>query len=72
MEKKQPTNIKDFVEREWNDNTEGDWKNDKFEGKGIYYFNDGDRQMGDYLNDNPIGKHVTLTINGEVEVNNYN
>ena len=22
---------------------EGDWKNDKKEGKGIYYFNNGDR-----------------------------
>ena len=40
------------------------WKNDKKEGKGIYYYNNGDRQMGDYYNDNPIGKHVTLTKNG--------
>ena len=27
--------------------------------------------MGDYDNDNPIGKHATLTRNGEVEIDNY-
>ena len=35
------------------------------------YFNNGDRAMGDYYNDNRIGKHVTLTKNGEVKTNNY-
>ena len=30
------------------------------EGKGIMYWNDDDRMMGDYLNDKPIGKHVML------------
>ena len=29
------------------------------------------REMGDYLNDNPIGKHITLTIKGEVESKLY-
>ena len=53
------------------DRYEGDFRNDKREGKGIFYFNNGDRQMGDYYNDNPIGKHVTLTQYGEVIVNNY-
>ena len=43
----------------------------KKEGKGIYYYNDGDRRMGDYLNDEPIGKHVILTKNGEVETEEY-
>ena len=41
------------------------------EGKGIYYYNDGDRRMGDYSNNNPIGKHVTLTKNAEVKTTNY-
>ena len=27
--------------------------------------------MGDYNNDKRIGKHVTLTKNGEINVNNY-
>ena len=46
-------------------------KNDKFEGKGIEYFNNGDRRMGDYYNDKPIGKHVILTKNGDVRIENY-
>ena len=41
-------------------------------GKRIYYYKNGDREMGDYLNDKEIGKHVTLTINGEVKTNIYN
>ena len=35
------------------------------------HYHGGDRKMGDYYNDNPIGKHVTLTRNGEVKTNNY-
>ena len=50
---------------------EGEFKNDKREGKGIYYFKSGSREMGDYLNDKEIGKHVKLNINGEVTTNNY-
>ena len=53
------------------DRYEGDFRNDKKEGKGIYYYNDGDRMMGDYYNGNPIVKHVLLTRNGEVKINNY-
>ena len=49
---------------------EGEWRNNKREGKGIYYYNNGDREMGDYSNDKRIGKHVTLTKNGEVKTNN--
>ena len=37
---------------------------------GFIYFNNGDRMMGDYYNDNPIGKHVILTKNGEVKIEN--
>jgi hypothetical protein len=54
---------------------EGDWKNDKKHGKGVFYGKD-KRRMGDYFNGVPIGKHVFLTNNGEVEIkeenNNYN
>ena len=32
------------------DRYEGDWKNDKKEGKGIYYYKNGDREMGDFSN----------------------
>ena len=35
------------------------------------YYHNGDREMGDYYNGNPIGKHLKLTRNGEVEINNY-
>ena len=53
------------------DRYEGEWRNDKKEGKGIYYYHNGDREMGDYYNGNPIGKHVMLIRNGEVKINNY-
>jgi len=35
------------------------------------YYKSGDRKMGDYHSGNPIGKHVTLTRNGEIKINNY-
>ena len=41
------------------------------EGNGIYYYNNGDREMGDYSNDKPIGRHALLTRNGEVKTVNY-
>ena len=41
------------------------------EGKGIFYFSNGDRRMGDFLNNKKIGKHVTLTKNGEVTIENF-
>ncbi len=46
-------------------------KDDKREGKGIFYYNNDDRSMGDYYNDEPIRKHVLLTKNGEVEIYNH-
>jgi len=36
------------------------------------YYKSGYRKMGNYLNDNEIGKHVTLYDNGKVEITNYN
>jgi len=46
-------------------------KNEKKEGKGIYYFKSGTRKMGEWKDDKEIGKHVTLSNNGEVKINNY-
>ena len=51
---------------------EGEFKNDKKEGKGIYYYNNGDREMGDYLNGEKLGKHVTLKFNREFKTKIYN
>ena len=36
------------------DRYEGDYRNNKREGKGIYYYSNGDREMGDYYNDEQI------------------
>ena len=41
------------------------------EGKGIYYFKNGDREMGDWKDDKDIGKHVKLCKNGEIKTKNY-
>ena len=41
------------------------------EGKGIFYYNNGDREMGDYYNNKKMGKHVMLTKIGEVKINDY-
>ena len=46
-------------------------KKDKYEGKGIIYYNNGDRKIGDYHNYNPTGKHILLTKNGEIKIYNY-
>ena len=50
---------------------EGDWKNDRREGKGVYYRNNGDREIGDFYNGKAIGKFVMLTRDGKVKTNNY-
>ena len=36
----------------------------------MYYIN-GDREMGNYSNDEKIGKHVTLGIDENIEENFY-
>ena len=53
------------------DRYEGDFRNGKFEGQGIYYYSNGDREIGDWENDKEIGKHVTLTIVGEIKTEIY-
>ena len=53
------------------DRYEGDFKNDNKHGSGImYYISDGKKgkSMGDYVNDEPIGKHVFLQPDGSVTV----
>ena len=43
----------------------------RYDGKGIFYYNNGDRKIGDYSKGEPIGKHVILKKNGEIETKNY-
>ena len=40
------------------DRYEGQFKNDKMEGKGIYYYNNGNRYEGDFKNDKFEGKGI--------------
>ena len=53
------------------DRYEGDFKNDKPDGKGIYYFKNGNREMGDYLNGKKVKKHVKMDNSGTVTTNCY-
>ena len=41
----------------------GEFKKDKKEGKGIIYYSTGDRKMGNYKDDKPIGKHIRINEN---------
>ena len=52
------------------DRYEGDFRNDKFEGKGIYY-KSGDRYEGDYRNGKREGKGIYYYNNGKKEICNY-
>ena len=36
------------------------------DGKGIIYYANGERYMGDYSNDKKVGKHVILDNNGNI------
>ena len=49
----------------------GDFRNDLKDGKAIYYNANGDRIMGDYSNDFPIGCHVRLTAMNTILVENF-
>ena len=40
------------------DRYEGELRNGKFEGKGIYYCKNGDKYEGEWRNDNPEGKGI--------------
>ena len=48
------------------DRYEGDWNNNKKEGKGVYFHRNGDREMGNYLDGKAIGKYAILRANGDV------
>ena len=52
-------------------NYEGEFKNDKKDGKGIYYYKNGDREMGDYSNGKKIGKHIILKNDGSTQIKEY-
>ena len=45
--------------------------NDKREGKGIYYYYNGDRVMGNYHKSEEVGEHVFLKNNGDYGKINY-
>jgi len=50
----------------------GDFKNDKFDGKGIFYYINGNKEVGDYSQGKKIGKHITIDNSGNVvSSNNY-
>ena len=53
------------------DRYEGEWRNDKKEGKGIYYWNDGDRYEGDFRNGNFEGKGIYYFSNGDRRMGDY-
>jgi antitoxin component YwqK of YwqJK toxin-antitoxin module len=44
---------------------EGEFKNNKREGKGIFYYNNGDRYEGDYKNDKREGKGILYFNDGD-------
>ena len=48
-----------------------DFKNDKKEGKGIFYFNDGERYEGDWRNNKREGKGIFYYNNGDREMGDY-
>ena len=45
---------------------EGDYKNNKREGKGIFYWNNGNRYEGDFINDKFEGNGILYYKNGKV------
>ena len=41
------------------------------EGRGVLYYKNGDKKMGEYKNDKPIGNHVMISKNGKTKNINY-
>ena len=56
-----------WKERVFSHRYEGDFKEGKKEGKGVFYYNNGDREMGDFMNDAPVGMHVKYCIEGKIK-----
>ena len=50
---------------------EGEYKNDNMNGRGVYYYAEGNREMGDFINGKEIGVHLTLHPNGKYSVNDF-
>ena len=50
---------------------EGDIINGSKDGEGIFYWKEGVKDMGRFSEDKPIGKHVKIKKNGEVEKIDY-
>ena len=46
-------------------------KKEKKEGKGIFYYNNGDREMGDYLNGKENGTGTFTWSDGAIYVGNF-
>lgn len=44
---------------------EGDWKNGRAEGKGVYYYNDGGKYEGEFKNDKKEGQGIYYYKNGD-------
>ena len=53
------------------DKYEGEWKNDKRDGKGILIFPNGDRYEGDFKEDKQEGKGIYYYKNGDREMGDY-
>ena len=53
------------------DRYEGDFKNDKREGKGVQYYKNGDRYEGDFKNNKREGKGIFYCFNGDREMGDY-
>ena len=50
---------------------EGDFRNDKLEGKGIMFYNDGEIYMGDWRNGKKEGKGIYYYNNGDREMGDW-
>ena len=63
---KREKNLKDKIEK-----YDGEWKNDKYEGKGIYYYKNGDRYEGDWKNGKREGKGIYYYSYGDRKMGDY-
>lgn len=50
---------------------EGDIKNGAKNGEGVFYWKEGEKDIGRFSDDKPIGKHFRIKKNGEVEKTDY-
>ena len=53
------------------DRYEGDYRNSKKEGKGIYYYNDGSRYEGDFKNGKKDGEGIIYYADGTKEIGEF-